>query len=143
MPNIDSPMEMPPSQASSHTMPTIPDASSRGTIERGRPRRASPRHGSSRGTIGSRIMKGYGIYTNLSNGMQILNPGRLSQRMLRTPNRKTMDQPHTKTVTQPLSSSANVAASSHTAPVSHTPPSSQTQQFLNPHQPKIFLCDII
>ncbi|KAK8684574.1 hypothetical protein V6N13_040596 [Hibiscus sabdariffa] len=120
MPNIDSPMETPPSQASSHTMPTVPNASSRGTIARGRPRR-----GSSRGTTSGRIMEGYGIYTNLSNGMQILNPGRPSQRMLRTPNRKTMDHPHTATVTQSPASSATLAASSHTTPVSHSPPSSQ------------------
>ncbi|KAK8627456.1 hypothetical protein V6N13_135067 [Hibiscus sabdariffa] len=125
MPNIDSPMETPPSHASSHTMPTVPNASSRGTIARGRPRRASPRRGSSRGTTSGRIMEGYGIYTNLSNRMQILNPGRPSQRMLRTPNRKTMDQPHTATVRQSPASSATVAASSHITPVSHTPPSSQ------------------
>ncbi|KAL4278193.1 hypothetical protein GQ457_03G025200 [Hibiscus cannabinus] len=125
MPNIDSPMETPQSQASSHTMPTVPNASTRGTIARGRPRRASPRRGSSRGTTSGRIMEGYGIYTNLSNGMQILNPGRPSQRMLRIDNRKTMDHPHTATVTQSPASSATVAASSYTTPVSHSPPSSQ------------------
>ncbi|KAK8705546.1 hypothetical protein V6N13_049146 [Hibiscus sabdariffa] len=121
MPNIDSPMEPTPSQASSHTMPTISNASSRGTIVRGRHRRAS-----SKGTTGSRIMEGYGIYTNISNGMKILNLGRPSQRMLRTPNRKTMNQPHTATVRQPPASSANAVASSHTASVSHNPPLSQT-----------------
>ncbi|KAL4291119.1 hypothetical protein GQ457_14G002270 [Hibiscus cannabinus] len=121
----DSTMEPPPSQASSHTMPIVPNASTRGTIARERPRRASPRRGSSRGTTSGRIMEGYGIYTNLSNGMQILNPGRPSQRMLRTPNRKTMDHPHTATVTQSPASSATVAASSYTTPVSHSPPSSQ------------------
>ncbi|KAK8646715.1 hypothetical protein V6N13_120493 [Hibiscus sabdariffa] len=77
-------------------------------------------------------MEGYEIYTNPSNEMQILNPGRPSQRMLRTPNRKTMDQPHTATVRQSPASSATVAVSSHTTPVSHTPPSSQPSTVSKP-----------
>ncbi|KAK8685835.1 hypothetical protein V6N13_124869 [Hibiscus sabdariffa] len=84
------------------------------------------------GITGSRIMEGYGIYTNLSNGMQILNLGRPSQRILRILNRKTMDQPHTATVTQFSASSATAAASSHNASVSHTPPSSQIATISKP-----------
>ncbi|KAK8570949.1 hypothetical protein V6N13_094046 [Hibiscus sabdariffa] len=105
MPTTNSPLDPPLSQTSSHTMPTmpfpshstptIPSASSKGTRARGRPRGKRARGTTTRGRpTCSRIMEGYGIYSNLSNGMQILNPCRPSQRMLRTPNRNTATVSH-------------------------------------------------
>ncbi|KAL4283757.1 hypothetical protein GQ457_16G006080 [Hibiscus cannabinus] len=113
-PPASNPSQLATSQAS---QPQFPNSRNTSTKIKGKASCGRQSTKSSLGPRGRKIMEGIGLYTNEKTDMQILNPGRPSQMLVRRPNTRshaTLSEPLIPSQPAPLSQQSE---STHPAPV--------------------------